>query len=58
MLANHRYYFIVLYCIVLQMKMMMSGGQAELEQEMANDPETYECVTKLNEIMGRIGLGG
>ena len=40
------------------MKMMMSGGQAELEKAMENDPETYGCVTKLNEIMGRLGLGG
>ena len=38
------------------MKMMMSDGQAELEKAMAEDPETYECVTKLNEIIGKLNM--
>ena len=42
----------------LQMKMMMTGGQSEIEKAMAEDPETYECVTKLNEIMGKLNMGG
>ena len=40
------------------MKLMMEGGQSELEKKMAEDPETYECVTKLNELMGKLNLGG
>jgi len=36
------------------MKLVMSGGQEELEKLMAVDKETYECVTKLNQIMGKM----
>lgn len=36
------------------MKLMMSGGQGELEKAMADDQETYECVQKLNQIMGKL----
>ena len=38
-----------------QMKLVMSEGQEELEKKMQEDPETYECVTKLNQIMGKLG---
>ena len=38
-----------------QMKLVMSEGQDELEKKMQEDPETYECVTKLNQIMGKLG---
>eukprot|EP00581_Thalassiosira_minuscula_P006679 CAMPEP_0183703034 /NCGR_PEP_ID=MMETSP0737-20130205/930_1 /TAXON_ID=385413 /ORGANISM="Thalassiosira miniscula, Strain CCMP1093" /LENGTH=216 /DNA_ID=CAMNT_0025929731 /DNA_START=29 /DNA_END=679 /DNA_ORIENTATION=+ len=34
------------------MKLVMSGGPEDLEQAMKDDPETYECVQKLNQIMG------
>lgn len=37
------------------MKIMMSGGQEELEKAMADDQETYECVQKLNQVMGSMG---
>ncbi|KAL9186981.1 hypothetical protein ACHAXT_010701 [Thalassiosira profunda] len=37
------------------MKLVMSEGQEELEKKMQEDPETYECVTKLNQIMGKLG---
>ena len=33
---------------------MMSGGQEDLEQAMQDDQETYECVQKLNQIMGKM----
>ena len=33
------------------MKMMMTGGQAELEAALQNDPELRETVQKLNDIM-------
>ncbi len=36
------------------MKLVMSGGQEELEKAMAEDKETYECVMKLNKIMGKM----
>ncbi|KAL7434908.1 hypothetical protein ACHAXH_009048 [Discostella pseudostelligera] len=36
------------------MKLVMSDGQEELEKLMAVDKETYECVTKLNQIMGKM----
>ena len=36
------------------MKLVMSGGQDELEMAMKEDQETYECVQKLNQIMGKI----
>lgn len=36
------------------MKMVMTGGQADLEKAMKDDEETYECVTKLNQIMARM----
>ena len=26
------------------MKLMMEGGQSELEKKMTEDPETYECL--------------
>lgn len=38
-----------------KMKLVMSEGQEELEKKMQEDPETYECVTKLNQIMGKLG---
>ena len=38
-----------------KMKLVMSEGQDELEKKMQEDPETYECVTKLNQIMGKLG---
>jgi hypothetical protein len=37
-----------------QMKLVMSGGQEELEKAMSVDKETYECVAKLNQIMGKM----
>ena len=36
------------------MKLLMSEGQEELEKAMAEDPETNECVQKLNQIMGKL----
>mmetsp|Transcript_26895 Transcript_26895/g.57913 ORF Transcript_26895/g.57913 Transcript_26895/m.57913 type:complete len:209 (-) Transcript_26895:50-676(-) len=36
------------------MKLVMSGGQEDLEQAMKDDVETRECVQKLNEIMGKM----
>jgi len=36
------------------MKLVMSGGQEDLEQAMKDDVETRECVQKLNEIMGEM----
>lgn len=39
------------------MKLVMSGGQEDLEKAMAEDPETYECVTKLNQIMSKMNQG-
>ena len=36
------------------MKLVMSGGQDELETAMKEDQETYECVQKLNQIMGKM----
>ncbi len=36
------------------MRLMMTGGQEVLEQEMEKDKEVYELVTKLNEIMGKV----
>mmetsp|Transcript_10154 Transcript_10154/g.15350 ORF Transcript_10154/g.15350 Transcript_10154/m.15350 type:complete len:209 (+) Transcript_10154:81-707(+) len=36
------------------MKLVMSGGQEDLEQAMKDDAETRECVQKLNEIMGKM----
>ena len=36
------------------MKTVMTGGQADLEKAMKDDEETYECVTKLNQIMARM----
>ena len=38
----------------LQMKLVMSGGTEDLEKAMKDDPETYECVQKLNQIMGKM----
>ena len=35
------------------MKLMMTGGQDALEVAMIEDKETFELVTKLNEIMGK-----
>lgn len=34
------------------MKMMMTGGQEELEAAMRSDPELREIVQKLNEALG------
>lgn len=34
------------------MKLVMSSGPEELERVMKEDPETYEIVQKLNQIMG------
>ena len=34
------------------MKTVMTDGQGALEEEMKNDPETYELIMKLNRIMG------
>lgn len=39
------------------MKLMMTEGQEALEEAMKNDKETYECVQKMNQIMGRMNLG-
>lgn len=36
------------------MKLVMSEGQEKLEEAMKEDPETYECVQKLNQIMGKM----
>jgi hypothetical protein len=36
------------------MKLVMEGGQDALEDAMTNDKEAYECVTKLNSIMGNM----
>ncbi|KAL7536800.1 hypothetical protein ACHAWF_005567 [Thalassiosira exigua] len=36
------------------MKLVMSGGTEDLEKAMKDDQETYECVTKLNQIMGKL----
>jgi hypothetical protein len=33
------------------MKLMMAGGQQSIERAMREDPEVYELVTKLNQIM-------
>lgn len=35
------------------MKLMMTGGQDALEIAMIEDKETFELVTKLNDIMGK-----
>ena len=34
------------------MKTVMTDGEGALEEEMKNDPETYELIMKLNRIMG------
>jgi len=39
------------------MKLVMSEGQEKLEEAMKEDPETYECVQKLNQIMGKMNQG-
>mmetsp|Transcript_8189 Transcript_8189/g.16515 ORF Transcript_8189/g.16515 Transcript_8189/m.16515 type:complete len:82 (-) Transcript_8189:294-539(-) len=36
------------------MKLVMSGGQEALEETLKNDREAYECVQKLNQIMGKM----
>ena len=35
------------------MKMMMTGGQEELQKAMEDDPELLSTVQKLNEIMNK-----
>eukprot|EP00985_Skeletonema_marinoi_P028049 scaffold23853_cov154-Skeletonema_marinoi.AAC.3 len=35
------------------MKLLMTDGQEALEEVMKTDQETYECVLKVNQIMGR-----
>jgi len=37
------------------MKIVMTEGQQSLEGRMKEDKEVYECVQKLNQIMGRLG---
>jgi hypothetical protein len=39
------------------MKLLMTEGQEALEQAMKNDQDTYECVQKLNQIMGKMNQG-
>jgi hypothetical protein len=36
------------------MKLLMTEGQEALEEAMKNDQDTYECVQKLNQIMGKM----
>eukprot|EP00584_Thalassiosira_punctigera_P000167 CAMPEP_0172535220 /NCGR_PEP_ID=MMETSP1067-20121228/7332_1 /TAXON_ID=265564 ORGANISM="Thalassiosira punctigera, Strain Tpunct2005C2" /NCGR_SAMPLE_ID=MMETSP1067 /ASSEMBLY_ACC=CAM_ASM_000444 /LENGTH=202 /DNA_ID=CAMNT_0013320137 /DNA_START=77 /DNA_END=685 /DNA_ORIENTATION=+ len=36
------------------MKLVMSSGPEDLENAMKEDKETYECVMKLNKIMGKM----
>lgn len=37
------------------MKIVMSEGQQSLEDRMKEDKDVYECVQRLNQIMGRLG---
>ena len=39
------------------MKLLMTEGQEALEEAMKNDQETYECVQKVNQIMGKMNQG-
>lgn len=39
------------------MKLLMTQGQEALEEAMENDRETYECVQKVNQIMGKMNQG-
>mmetsp|Transcript_2855 Transcript_2855/g.3657 ORF Transcript_2855/g.3657 Transcript_2855/m.3657 type:complete len:212 (+) Transcript_2855:42-677(+) len=39
------------------MKLLMTDGQEALEEAMKTDQETYECVQKVNQIMGRMNQG-
>ena len=39
------------------MKLLMTDGQEALEEVMKTDQETYECVQKVNQIMGRMNQG-
>mmetsp|Transcript_34415 Transcript_34415/g.50690 ORF Transcript_34415/g.50690 Transcript_34415/m.50690 type:complete len:211 (-) Transcript_34415:1851-2483(-) len=39
------------------MKLLMTDGQEALEEAMKTDQETYECVQKVNQIMGKLNQG-